>query len=156
MGDVEAPAADWSEAVSDATRHVEQRLDAQALAETTSGPVSRRGLVVVASVVLLLLMAANIWLVVQPAAASDPMFYARQNRAWTLADAADVVEDFRLESGRLPTPDEVAEDLGDVVSYELRGDSYVLSIVDEGPPLTYDSTLPLEDWLAVLTRGSER
>lgn len=152
MQDVDAPAGDWSTAVSEATRHVEERLDAQGVAGERQGPVSRRGLLTVASIVLLGLIAANIWLVVQPATASDPMFYARENRAWTLVDAADVIEDFRLETGRLPTADEVTADLEDVVSYQSRGDEYVLTL-SEGPTLSYDSALPLEDWLAAVTGG---
>lgn len=152
MGDAKAPATDWSEAVSDAARHVEERLGAQALAEN-NGPRSRRGHVPAALVVLLLLVAANVWLAVRPAPASDPMFYARQNRAWTLADAADVVEDFRFASGRLPTPDEVAGELGVVVSYRPRPGGYSLALLDEGPPLSYDSALPLEDWLAATVGG---
>ena len=152
MQDVDAPAGDWSTAVSEATRHVEERLDAQAVAEERQGPVSRQGLVTVASMVLLGLIAANVWLIVQPATASDPLFYARENRAWTLVDAADVIEDFRLETGRLPTADEVAADLEEVVSYQSRGDEYVLTLSD-GPTLSYDSTLPVEDWLAAVTGG---
>ena len=152
MQDVDAPAGDWSTAVSEATRHVEERLDAQAVAEERQGPVSRQGLVTVASMVLLGLIAANVWLIVQPATASDPLFYARENRAWTLVDAADVIEDFRLETGRLPTADEVAADLEEVVSYQSRGDEYVLTLSD-GPTLSYDSALPVEDWLAAVTGG---
>lgn len=153
MRETEAPVADWSTAVSEATRHVEERQEAQAVAEESHGPVSRRGLIVAASVVLLLLVAANVWLLVQPTAASDSMFYARENQAWSLADAADVVEDFRLEAGRLPTPEEVAEDLGESVSYEPQGDRYTLSLTDGGPVVTYDSALPIEDWLAAMTGG---
>ncbi len=155
MGDVEAPVSEWSDAVSEATRHVEERQEAQAAVDDVGGPVSRRVLVIAASVVLLALVGANVWLLVQPASASDAMFYARENRAWTLADAADVVEDFRLETGRLPTPEEVADDMGDVVSYEVRGDVYVLSLADEGPELAYESSVPLEDWLAAMMGGEE-
>lgn len=155
MGDVEAPARDWSEAVSEASRHVEERLDAQAVVEENRGPVSRRALISAATVLLLVLVAANIWLLVQPARAADTMFYARENQAWTLADAADVVEDFRLEAGRLPTPDEVAEDFAGVITYELRGGQYVLTLYGEGPRLTYDSSVPLEDWLAATVGGGQ-
>lgn len=153
MREMEAPESEWAHAVSEAARHAQARTDAQAVAERSHGPISRRVLTAAAATVLAVLIGANAWLALQPATRADPMFYARENRAWTIADAADAIDDFRLANGRLPTPDEVADDIGTAVRYRPGADGYVVTVSFEGGSIEYDSSIPLEDWLTSMKGG---
>jgi hypothetical protein len=138
----------WVEAVGDAAKHVTARDEAMAEAARRQRPQLHSPRLLVAAVVLIGVLCADIWLWTrdQPTEAAAQ---EREQLAWLVVDAVDAIEDFRAEEGRLPDADESFADLGEDVRYERTATGFAVTVEGDGPPLTFDGTLPIERWVAV-------
>lgn len=144
---------DWNQAIAQATEHVEERSHAAEEAATRQRPRSEGPLIAVASVALTLVIMWNVRVLSAPP--KDIPIQEEVHLAWFVADAAEAIQDFRADEGRLPTAAEAAEITEDDVTYSLVDDTYLLSIDGaEGVNVTYESTTPLVDWLRIHTAGS--
>ena len=63
-----------------------------------------------------------------------------------LGHVADVVEDFRLEQGRLPTAEEIDDQLNPDVTYQIVGDRYTVTIAGNAGSITFDGSQDVQAW----------
>ncbi|MCH7990911.1 MAG: hypothetical protein IIC35_00660 [Gemmatimonadetes bacterium] len=66
---------------------------------------------------------------------------------WFLADAVELIENFRAEEGRLPSRADLGDLLGDSFSLEIRGQMYVIGLEGAGTSVRYDGSVPLDEWV---------
>ena len=136
----------WSDAVSAASRHLQEREVAEEEAAERAKPKRNAAWVVVALVVLVAVLVGDVWVLTR---IPDPP-PAKQQEAdlhWLVADVVEAVEDFRSAEGRLPAPSDLDLPEGDIV-YELRDGGYVVLAEGDGVHLEFDGNVPLAEWVA--------
>jgi len=143
---------DWDEAVSQATRHIDERTEARSAAGARSTTGGRKVRVVTLYVAVVGVLAWNGGQWMQPV---EPMPAAleRVNLAWTVLDVVETVEDFVVSEGRLPTPLDLAETLLADVEYTLTDSGYRVVAHGDGGSLVYDASRSVEEWMAQHASG---
>lgn len=142
------PAA-WDEAVSEATQHVADRRQAEDRADERQKPRSDAPRIAAALVALAIVSAWNVRALVR-APEPVPAIEERAHLAWFVADAVELVEDFRAERERLPNRQEATALFEDEdVTYAISGERYVLTMTGDSVALRYESATPLDTWLAL-------
>jgi len=144
--DPKATPSDWSEALSESTEQAREH----ALAWKQSGaPQKRRSqgaLVAAAAVLLAAVTAWDVHVMTRPQNMPLPADEAVDLR-WFLADAVELIENFRAEEGRLPSRADLGDLLGDSFSLEIRGQMYVIGLEGAGTSVRYDGSVPLDEWV---------
>ena len=137
----------WSDAVSEASRHVQEREVAEEEAADRARPKRSAAWVLVALVVLVAVLVGDVWLLTR---SPDPL-PARQQEIdlrWLVADVVESVEDFRSVEGRLPAPSDLLELVEEDLVYERRDGGYVVLAEGDGIHLEFDGNVSLEEWVA--------
>ena len=67
---------------------------------------------------------------------------------WAVANVVREVEAFRARTGALPEPERLRILVGEHVTYEPRGDVYVVTGERDRVRVVYDGRTPLDAWLA--------
>jgi hypothetical protein len=147
MGEQDLGESSWSDAVTDASQHVAERDQAKEEAASRQKPKAQAPKLAVGVLVLLGVLAWNVTVLTRP---PDPIALpeVQASLVWFVADAVEVVEDFQVDEGRLPSQAEAADLLEDDVEYLPGGGGYAILIVSESTSVRYDSADDLEDWLA--------
>lgn len=137
----------WTETVAEATRHVDARREAEAVASERQKPRTSRARLVAT---LAALVAVVAWNVVRWTAAVDPLPVAqeRMNLAWMVVDVVESIEDFRAEQGRLPNAIEVAQTADEDVEYALTDGGYRVTVHGDGGSISYDGGGDVDQWMA--------
>ena len=116
-------------------------------------PKSRTPILVGALALLVVVGAWNVWALTRPPEGLPPEIVADGLR-YTVQLAAEAVEDFRADQGRLPSAEEVADYLDDFVVYVVTSDGFAVTAMDGEVQVTYDGSVPLEAWMAETGGGS--
>lgn len=137
----------WNDALSEASQHVSARYAAEEEAAEKQKPKSQGPKLAVVTVLFLAVVAWDFRAWVAP---PEPMPAAqeRENLAWVVADAVESVEDFWVDEGRLPTPADAVDLLGEDITYVVAGDGFSITVEGDGERMTYDGSLSLEEWIA--------
>ena len=137
----------WSDAVSAAFRHVEEREVAEEEAAERARPKRSGAWVVVALVVLVAVLVGDVWVLTRT---SDPLpaWQQETDLRWLVADVVEAVEDFRSAEGRLPAPSDLLDLPEEDIVYELRDGGYVVLAEGDGVHLEFDGNVPLGEWVA--------
>lgn len=136
----------WNEAIAEASAHVEERGAAAEEAVEKQRPRDN-GPIVAALIVLLIASLGWAGYRFQ----SDPGLVPideQTHLAWFVVDAAEAVEDFAADRGRLPEADEATTLLGEDVVYRLNGEVYEISLLDGERTVEYSSATPLPTWIS--------
>lgn len=141
------PKPDWSDAVSQASEHVQAREVALEEAAEQQQPKSRGPVIAALSVLLVAVASWNVYQLLQPPSLPSAYEEATHLRFF-VADAVDLIEDFRADEGRLPTHADLGDLLDEELIYEVRGEVYVVGMEGETTRVEYESTMPFEDWMA--------
>lgn len=139
---------DWSDAVSAASRHVEERAVAEERAAERARPKRNAAWLAMAFGVL---VAVAVWDARVLTRTNDPPSAIQQEMdlRWLVADVVQGAEDFRAAEGGLPKASDLLDLLwGDMV-YELRDAGYVVLAEGDGIRLEFDGTIPLAEWVAL-------
>jgi len=153
MQKTDTPIDGWTQAVAEAEQLVDERAEAEARARESHRPRSRGPVVVLLSVMLVVCLAGNVWLLLEPVTLPEPVAES-ENLLWSVVDAAEAVEDFRIENGRLPSSAEIGPELGADVDYERIEREYRVSVAGIETSMSYASSVPLEAWIAGMTRST--
>ena len=153
MDDPKPMPGDWSEAVSQASAHVEQLEVAMEEATERQKPKSRGPLLAAAAVILAGVITWDIYVLSQPPEIPLPADEAVDLR-WFVADVVELIEDFRAGQGRLPTRADLGDLLDPEFSYEIRGERYVVGLEGEGTRVEYDGSVPLDEWVSSGATGT--
>ena len=153
MDDPKPRPGDWSEAVSEASAHVQQRKVAVEEATERQKPKSTGRLLAAAAVIFAGVIAWDVYVLMQPPEVPPPAEEAVDLR-WLVADAVELIEDFRADEGRLPTRADLGDLLDEEFSYEIRGEAYVVGLEGEGTRVQYDGSVPLDEWVSSGGRGT--
>ena len=143
----------WSEAVSQASTHVQQRKLAIEEAAERQKPKSRGLLLVEAAVIFAGVIAWDIYVYTRPQEIPPPAEEAVDLR-WFVSDVVELIEDFHAEQGRLPTRADLGDLLDEEFSYDIRGEGYVVGLEGEGARVEYDGSVPLDEWVSSGATGS--
>ncbi len=144
---------DWSGAVDDVLEKVAEHEVAVEEVEERQKPKSRTPILVGALVLLVVVGAWNAWVLTRPPEGLPPEVVSDGLR-YTVQMAAEAVQDFRAEQGRLPSSEEVADYLDDFVVYVVTSDGFAITAFDGEVQVTYDGSVPLEAWMADTGGGS--
>lgn len=147
MADQKGTKHDWSNVVSEASQHVQARAAAIEEAADQQRGAPRGAVLAVVGVLLAVVLAWDVYVFTRPPELPAPAVEA-ENLRYFVADAVDVVEDFRAEQGRLPTRAELGDLLDPEITYETRGNGFVVGAEGEGVSVEYDSRMPLSEWIA--------
>ncbi len=142
----------WSDAVSEASRHVQERLLAEEEAAERARPKPNAASIVVALVVLVAVLVGDAWVLTRTPNPPSPREQEIDLR-WLVADVVEGVEDFRSAEGRLPAPSDLLDLLEEDIFYEPRDGGYVVLAEGDGIHLEFDGNVPLAEWVALV--GSE-
>ena len=107
----------------------------------------------------------TLWLILAGVITADAYFFTRPppelppaeqeiDLRWIVAGVVDEIEAFRVEEGRLPTRAEFTDLLDEVVSYEVRGEAYVVRGQVDEILVEYDGSVLLDVWLGLDEGGS--
>jgi hypothetical protein len=138
---------DWSEVVDQAAEHVHKRRAAIQEAAEQQRPRSHGPTLAAVCVVLLGVLAWDVYVISRPPDLPSPAVEA-ENLRYFVVEAVDVIEDFRADQGRLPTRADLGDLLDEDILYQTRGTGYVVSAEGEGASVEYDSGMPLAEWIA--------
>lgn len=138
---------DLSKAVSQATEHVQDRQSAFEEAAEQQKPKSSGTLLAVAGVVFLGVLAWDAYVLTRPPEVPSAAVQEEHLRFF-VSDAVDLIEQFSAEQGRLPTRADLGDLLDEEISYEVRGEGFVVGMEGEGVSVEYDSRQTLADWMA--------
>ena len=144
---------EYDDALAEAVDHVAHTLEAQKEAE---GLRSRKWYLpgLMASLIAFALVAAwNVWLITRPTPMLSPRLLEGGLR-YEVGQLVREIEAHRAEHGTLPTPEDLAPFLDEIVGYTLDGGEYVVSVRHDGVSLTYDGSVPIDRWMA--ETGDER
>ena len=144
---------DWSGAVDDVLDKVAEHKAVAEDVEERQKPKSRTPILVGALTLLVVVGAWNAWILTRPPEGLPPEIVANGLR-YSVQFAAEVVEDFRAEQGRLPRAAEVADYLDDFVVYVVTIDGFAVTAMDGDVQVTYDGSVPLDVWMAETGGGS--
>lgn len=144
---------DWSGAVDEVLDTVAEHEAAIEEAEERQRPKSRTPMLVGALTLLVLVGVWNAWVLTRPPESLPPEVVSDGLR-YTVQMAAEAIQDFRAEQGRLPSAAEVADYLDDFVVYVVTIDGFAVTAMDGEVQVTYDGSVPLEVWMAETGGGS--
>ena len=138
----------WSDAVSAASRHVQEREVAEEEAAERARPKRNPALVVVALVALIAVLVGDVWVLTRT---PDPLPAKEQeiDLRWLVADVVEGVEDFRSTEGRLPAPSDLLDLVWEDLVYEFRDSGYVVFAESDGIHVEFDGNVPLAEWVAL-------
>jgi hypothetical protein len=137
---------DWSEVVSKASEHVQERRVAADEAAERQKPRARGPVLAAAAVVFAGVLAWDLYMFAQPPE-PPPLEEVTVDLRWFVADAVELIEGFRAENGRLPARADLGDLLPADIVYEIRGDTYVVAASEEGLRVEFDGSLPLQRWV---------
>jgi hypothetical protein len=147
MDDQKGAPQGWSNVVSEASRHVKERRAAIEEAQERQKPKSRAPILAAVVAVLVAVVAWDVYVFTRPPELPTPEREAA-NLRWFVGDAVNLIEDYRAETGRLPTRADLGDLLDDEIVYEIQGEGYVVIMEGERASVEYESGVPLEDWMA--------
>ena len=150
MGDQDLDGDGWDDAVSEASKHVLERTQAKEQVAERQKPRAEGPKIAVLALVLLGVVAWNVH-VLTGAPRAVPREDERQSLPWFVSDAVDLIEDFRVDMGRLPDNAEAIDLLDEDVVYETRGDGYFISVSGDRATIEYLSVDDFSTWLAIQT-----
>ena len=139
---------DWDGAVGDVLDKVKKHRAAVVEVEERQKPKSQTPVLLGSLVVLLLVGVWNAWLFSRPPEGLPAEAVALDLR-YDVQFVVELVEDFRLDNGRLPTVEEMSEYLDEDLLYLVNGSSFQVTVFDGDIEVTYDGTVPLDSWVAV-------
>lgn len=143
----------WDDAIAEASAHVQERGAAAEEAAEKSRPRDQRPLIIALSV---LLLASASWAAYRfQAPAEEIPINEDLHLAWFVVDAAEAVDDFAAESGRLPSEDEATALLDESITYVRNDAGYELRAFEGDRSVEYSSSLPIDQWLAARFGSSE-
>ena len=152
--------ASWHATISQAADHVDeghsQLADVQARRERAEGESRIRRYVLMLLPVLVGVVAWNVWAFTRPpdVPPDGDIALALRETAGALAQEALAMA---AQQGRLPTPAELADQLDNELTYELRGEGFVVTNTDGVIQVRYDGSRPVDEWVASggYTRGED-
>ena len=142
----EEKSRDFDGAVSEVMDHVAEHAARAEEGVAQGRPASRRGILVAALVVLVLVAAWDVYMLTRPPTGLPPEIVAEDLR-WSAGLAAQEIEAFRAEQGRLPDPSEIADILDEGLTYRVEDDHYIVTASDGDLAVSYDGSVPLDRWL---------
>jgi len=153
-GDDDAPDPELLAAVERASRHVGAAAGRAQLRPVVRFDAARAGgrRVRVLGAVLALSVAVAAALTLIPPRAQSPGEVEADLR-WAVANVVREVEAERARTGALPAPQRLDALLGEHLRYEPVGGAYVVTGERDGVRVSWDGTVPLEEWVA---EGEER
>jgi hypothetical protein len=134
-----------SDAVSEATSHVQARAH---VGEAATRPHDRsRGRLLAFAVTMLGgVLALDAYVLTRAPAPLPPTEEAEDLRRF-VGMAVELIEDFRAETGRLPSRGDLGDLLDPELFYRVADGSYVVGLEGEGVSVEYDSGTPLDAWI---------
>ena len=148
-----APQAEWDEAVSRTVDRAEaSKAEAEAAAQRQR-PRSRKPLVAGLIMALALVVAWDVSRWNQPPAPLPPEEQTTSLR-WVIAGVVEEVQAFRTAEGNLPSAADLEGLLDEAISYQVVGDGFRVVGTAGEIELTFDGSVPLEEWVANAGGGS--
>jgi len=112
-----------------------------------------RGRVLIGALVVLVVVAAwDVWILTKAPEGLPPEIVAADLH-FDVQFAVEAVEDFRADEGRLPAAEEISDYLDDDVIYVTDGAGFSVTALDGDVQVTYDGSVPLEEWMAEVAAG---
>lgn len=155
--DGDAPDPELLAAVERASRHLGAVGD-----RARGGPVVRfdalrpaaRRLWALGGILGLSVALAAALLLIPPRAQSEAEVEA--DLRWAVANVVREVEAHRTRTGELPARERLGALLGEHLEYEAVGDAYVVTAERDGVRVSWDGTVPLEEWEGLRGAASRR
>jgi len=139
----------WSDTVSEASRHVQERTIAEEEATERAKAKPTARWVVAALAVLTVVI---VWDIRALTATPDPPSTWQQevDLRWLVSDVVEEVEDFRSAEGRLPGAADLEHVLDDDIVYEAWDGVFMVVAEGDGVRLQFDGTIPLAEWVTLV------
>jgi hypothetical protein len=143
----ESKVEQWDLAVKDAVTTVAERELASEAAARKLAPKRRKRLLAGSVAVLTIVAAWDFWTISRPPEGLPEATIAEDLR-YAVQFAAESIEDFRAERGRLPSQAETSAVVDEDLIFDVDGDDYSITAVDGTVRVTYDGSTPLDGWVA--------
>jgi len=147
---------EWNQALADAKGRIEELEDALREADRRRATPRKKWALGIMVAALIGVGAWDAWVFTRPPQLPSPedQAYALRRTAGALAE--EVLATHAAE-GRWPGTVELAEYLGDGLTYEVEGEGFVVRNTDGEFVVAYDGSAPVEEWVErggyALTRG---